>query len=221
MKKFFKLISFSIILLFFSGCDFNCDINYVFEAPLEVSPIESTLHIGDTLHVLMKTDNQALYDTFGKRTIQFPNFDPDATFQLPIIDTYPVREGFILNELLVDTTVFDAKVLNTEHLGLGLFFFDIPKNEFESKIEFKVVLNTPGQYMLVCRDALPFSDRKNKKKFPDRCRYDGILEVYYKIVQGDHSEILENSHKEVLNNYWKYSSGDKGLSNMYYFKVLE
>jgi len=186
-----------------------------------VSPVETTLHIGDTLHVYMKTDNQAINDTFGQRTVQFPEFDPNAIFQLPIIDTYPVSEGLILNKLLVDSTIYDTKIINTEHLGLGLFFFGIPKNEFESRIEFKVVLRTPGQYMLVCRDALAFSDIKNKKKFPNRCGYEGQLLVYYKITQGDHSEILDNSHKEVLNNYWKDSSGDRAESDMYYFKVVE
>jgi hypothetical protein len=169
----------------------------------------------------MLTDNQVIYDTFGKRIVQFPDFDPDAIFQLPIIDTYPVKEGFLLNKILVDTNIYDAKLLNTEHLGMGLFFFGIPKNQYESKIEFKVVLNTPGQYMLVCREALPFSDMKNERQFPDRCGHDGVLEVFYKIVQGGHSEVLGNNYKEILNEYWKDSSGDKGGSDMYYFKVLE
>jgi hypothetical protein len=169
----------------------------------------------------MITDNQVIYDTFGKRIVQFPDFDPDAIFQLPIIDTYPVKEGLLLNKLLVDTSIYEAKLLNTEHLGLGLFFFGIPKNKYESRIDFKVVLNTPGQYMLVCRDALLFSDMKNKIKFPDRCGYEGELAVYYSIVQGDHSEVLGNNYNEILNEYWKDGSGDRAESDKYYFKVLE
>jgi hypothetical protein len=220
MKNFIYLIS-SLILIF-SGCIRNdCYHHYVFEAPLEVTPIGSTLHVGDTLHILMITDNKQLHDTARQRVVEIPDFNPFAVFQLPIIDSFPVKEGFVLNEVLVDTSAYDFQFLNTEHLGIGLFFFDIPKNEYESKIEFKVVLNTVGQYMFVCRDGLfDFDKYNNTIEFPERCGK-GDLGVYFNITQGDHSEILENKHIEILDEYWKDSSGDKSESDMYYFRVIE
>ena len=75
--------------------------------------------------------------------------------------------------------------------------------------------------MLVCRAALPFSDMKNERMFPNRCGHDGILEVYYNISQGNHKELLEDTHFKILNEYWKHSSGDEHIADKYYFKVLE
>jgi len=218
MSNLVKLTLISFLLIY-SGCISDCIKHYVFEVPLEVTPWGSTLHVGDTLHVLMLSDNQIIYDTIGRRIVQFPDFDPNAIFKLPLIDTYPVKEGFLLNKVIVDTNIYDAKLLNTEHLGLGLFFFGIPKNKYESKIEFKVVLNTPGQYMLSCTDAMFVNE--SKIVFPDKCGNDGNLEVYFNIFQGDHIDMLSDNHFEVLDKFWKNSSGDKYGSDNYYFRVLE
>lgn len=219
-----KLIMFHFIIswvIMFTACRKDCIPHYTFEVPLEISPQNSILKVGDTLHVLMITDNQAMNDTFGKRIVQFPNFDPNAIFQFPMINAFPVKEGFILNEVLIDTANYDAHIGSTEHLGIGLFFFEIPNNKYESRIEFSIVLKTPGLYMLVCRDALAFSDMAQERIFPDRCGHNGILEAYFYIPQGNHNNILNSGNYEILDKYWAKSSGDKVGSDMYYFKVLE
>lgn len=209
-----------VFLLF--GCRIdNCIKHYVFEVPLIITPEASTLHVGDTLSISMVTDNTAIYDTFGKRMVQFPDFDPNGYFRLPCIDTFPVKEGFLLNELIVDTIVYDSKVLYTQQLGLGLFFLDIQNNRFNSKIEFQIVLNTPGTYMLVCSSALFDSDNVNSREFPDRCGKDGDLEVYYSFLQGSHKELLNEDDIEILAEYWNDYSGYKYTAEKYYFKVLE
>jgi len=217
--KFFIKLCVVFFIVFSVGCGEKCIKHYVFDVPLEVSPGQSTLKVGDTLQIRMITDNQAIFDTFGNRVVRFPNFDPNGIFQLPIIDTFPVKEGLTLNEILVDTSLYKAQIRNTEHLGLGLFFFDIPKNENESKIEFKVVLNTPGLYMLICRSAMFVNSRKIV--FPDRCGNTGSLLVHFNILQGDHIDILSKIHFEILDKYWVNSSGTKHLADNYYFKVLE
>jgi len=208
-----------ISLVLVGCCKEDCIKHYIFEVPLAVSPAHSSLNVGDTLHVRMVTSNQAIHDIEGNRIVQFPEFDPNAIFQLPIIDSLPIKEGLVQNEILIDSSIFETQILDTEHLGLGLFFLDIPKDETESIIEFKVVFNTPGQYMLICRDALPFTDMSNELKFPDRCGHDGVLQVSYKISQGDHAEILSNIHQDVLDVFWEKSAGDKSISDTYYFKV--
>ena len=221
MKKFSILICFLFLIIALTSCGNDCIKHYIFEVPSEVSPKDSILHIGDTLHFKMISDNQSLKDIHGNRIVQFPNFDPNAIFQLPLIDSFPVQEGFLLNELIVDTSIYDTQLLNTDHLGIGLFFFGIPKDEFESRIEFKVVLNTPGTYMLVCSDFLWASDEKVEREFPDRCGHNGELRVTYSITQGSHESILSDYQHEVLDMYWKYSAGDKAWSDKYYFKVVE
>lgn len=201
MMKFLQIQIYIIsLILIASGCVTDCIKHYTFEVALKIFPKESTMHAGDTLHVLMVTDNQAIYDTTGKRIVQFPDFDPNAIFQLPIIDSFPVKEGLLLNEAIVDTSIYDIQIRNTEHLGLGLFFFDIPKNDYESRIEFKIVLSNPSLYMLVCRDAMFVNE--NKIVFPDKCGNNVNLEVYFNILQGDHIDMLSDKHFEVLDKFW-------------------
>jgi len=217
--KFLIKLYVVLFILFSVGCGEKCIKHYTFDVPLEVSPMQSTLKVGDTLQIRMITDNQAIYDTFGNRVVRFPNFDPNGIFQLPLIDTFPVKEGLTLNEILVDTSLYKAQIRNTEHLGLGLFFFGIPKNENESRIEFKVVLKTPGLYMLVCRSAMYVNGKK--LVFPDRCGNKGILLVHFNILQGDHINILNKTHFEILDKFWINSSAEKHESDNYYFRVLE
>ncbi|MBK7094562.1 MAG: hypothetical protein IPH57_05750 [Saprospiraceae bacterium] len=221
MNKLVNIIYVLFIFVIISCCDSKCIEGYNFDVPLEISPLESTIHVGDTLYVRMITNNQALKETYGNRIVKFPDFDPNAIFNLPVIDTFPVKEGFLLNKLIVDTSIYDTQIGHTEHLGLGLFFFDIPNDEYESRIEFRVVMNTPGNYMLVCRDGIFFTDRNKEIKFPDTCGHDGDLSVHYNISQGSHENILKENHFKVLDEYWKNSEGDKDLSDKYYFKVEE
>lgn len=215
-----KLLTILIYIILISSCEDDCVSGYVFDIPLNITPSDSILHVGDTLHVLMKTDNQAIKDTSGDRTVQFPNFDPNAFFNLPIIDTFPVKEGFILNRILVDTSLFDIVIGNTEHLGIGLFFLGIPNDEYESIIEFRVVLRTAGTYALICRNALFFTDYHKHIKFPNRCKTGDLL-VMFNFSQGNHQSILNEKHQKVLDKYWEKSSGDFEFSDKYYFKVVE
>lgn len=219
MNKLKLLISL-IYLILISCCEDDCVGAYVFDIPLNITPSDSILHVGDTLQVLMKTDNQAIKDTFGNRIVQFPNFDPNGFFNLPLIDTFPVKEGFLLNRLLIDTSLFEVVIGNTEHLGVGLFFLGIPKDENESIIDFRVVLRTPGTYALICRDAIFFNDLNKHLKFPNRCRT-GDLEVIFNFAQGNHLSILNEKQHEVLDKYWEESSGDFNISDKYYFKVVD
>lgn len=220
MKKAIISIYLFITLIITDGCIHDCVINYRFEVPLAITPVDSILHIGDTLHVLMRTDNKALKDIKADRSVIFPNFDPNASFNLPMIDTFPVKEGYKLNRLLIDTSLYDVKIINTEYLGLGLFFLDIPKNDNESTIEFRVVLKTPGTYMLTCREAIYLVDHYEKIKFPGRCGK-GSLYVNYKVQQGMNENILTENNKKVLKDYWKERSGDLATVETYYFRVVE
>ncbi|MEZ4907116.1 MAG: hypothetical protein R2771_05630, partial [Saprospiraceae bacterium] len=77
---------FIIISILYTSCIQHCIAHYVFEVPLAITPQESVLKVGDTLHVLMITNNKAIYDSHGNRVVEFPEFDPNAIFNLPIID---------------------------------------------------------------------------------------------------------------------------------------
>ena len=53
----------------------QCLETYDFQVFSDISPKSSALSLGDTLSFSMITDNTAIFDSFGYRSVNYPNFD--------------------------------------------------------------------------------------------------------------------------------------------------
>jgi hypothetical protein len=219
-----------IILLMicqFLSCDLingkqtDCIKNNTFEIPIAVSSSKKILKIGDTLTVSMVNDNTHLYDSNGDRIVYFPNFDPNAWFLMPLIDTFPVKDGFLENEVIIDEN-FETIHINVSTLSSGIFFLGINTMDLESKLEFKVILNTPGTYALYSVSEI----HKNRKIcFPNKCGgcgYNiGYIEGEFTYTSDINKDILNMNHLTNEDKYWEERSGQRMVSSPYYFRVVE
>ncbi len=220
-----------IVLLLVSTC-LSCDLifgkkidcitNYIFEIPISVSPSNNILKVGDTLIVSMVNDNTQLYDSHGERIVNFPNFDPNAWFLMPLLDSFPVKDGFIENEILIKSN-YTTKYIFASTLSYGLFFKTIDTSEIESKLDFKVILKKPGIYALYSVSGI--WRNSDDACFPNKCNGCGynkgeiIGEFKYTSVINDN--ILTDIHLSNEDKYWEERSGQRRESSPYYFKVVE
>jgi len=222
-----KYLLILLMICQFLSCDLingkqtDCIKNYTFEIPIAVSPSKKILKIGDTLTVSMVNDNTHLYDSNGDRIVYFPNFDPNAWFLMPLIDTFPVKDGFLENEILIDSS-YIADYIFVLTLSNGLFFGAIETTEFESKLDFKVVLNTSGTYALYSVSSI----HKNRKIcFPNKCGgcgYNiGYIEGEFTYTSDINKDILNMNHLTNEDKYWEERSGQRMESSPYYFRVVE
>lgn len=209
----------------FYGCPNNgddCIANYTFEIPITVSPHNEILSVGDTLTVSMFNDNSNLYDSYGDRIVNYPNFDPNAWFLMPILDTFPVKDGLLENEVIIDEN-FETNHINVSTLSSGIFFLGIDTMDLESKLEFKVILNTPGTYALYSVSEI----HRNSKKvcFPDKCNGCGYNTGYiigeFNYTSEINNNILTTDHIANEDKYWIDRAGQRRESSPYYFKVVE
>ncbi len=206
------------------GCIYNddCNINYIIDIPIEIIPDSNTYNIGDTLHISMNIDNQSIYDKHGDRYVSIPNFDPNAWFLMPLLDTFPVKDGFLENELIIDQK-FEIRYIPVETLTIGIFFLGIDTSEASSHLDFKIVLKKSGTYCLYAASALYYSDQVNPVMFEERCGLSrgGILDAEFSYINDNNFDLLSANNLDVENQYWKGSEGQRRRSSPYYFKVEE
>ena len=222
-----KRLSFIIIAcLGFSGCfgdrGSGCVSNYVFETPLTVTPANGILNIGDTLHVSMITDNTMMIDLLDTgRIVNFAYFDPFLDFLIPSLDTFPVKDGLELHDIIIDEK-YEAPIVQGSSLSDWIAFLEIEKGETESRLDFKVALQEKGTFAIIAFPHLYDSDEKSFIDFKDRCggRCCSGIEASILINGGDNNEQILSAHnKTVEDQYWEKSKGSRGFTTSYYFKV--
>ena len=214
-----------LIALFTQGCggDF-CNPGYDFQVDLVVTPNDFELHKGDTLSISMTTDNTMLIDSVGDRIVEFPNFDPNLYFLLPRIDSTQLLEGYINNEVIVDSFTYSAQFIPVETLSAGLFFFGIDTTSLISKLEYKIVLNQIGTYGLQINPSIRV--RSRTIDFPNKCMYKGQqgdidATILIDGARHRHYDNLDEHEKSNIDSYWSEREGGRRLSSSYYFKVVE
>lgn len=219
-----KYIVFFIIVNLFSGCwdKYSCDRpgGYYLNIPLSITPTSEVLKVGDTLNIRMHVDNNNIYDSEGDEFVDVTDFDPNASFYLARIDTYPEREGLKLNKVII-TEEYDAPYIPVSKLkGSGAhFFLDIIQENDFSTIDFNIVLKEPGNYMFIAHSSIYLNSKDII--IEGRCRQ---LEhsVFVKwIINEDiiHEEILNDTLSENIESYWSKISGNRSDSYPYYFRV--
>lgn len=224
-----KYLLIIVILIIGFGCpqlDDNCISDYMFWIPISVIPNKEEYKVGDTITVSMTNDNTYMFDSLNEehtRQVNFPDFDPNAWFLCPMLDTLPVLDGFQENILLIDNKY---NVLNQFLSGervTGIFFLEIDTSELVSKLDFKVVLNKPGTYALYSVSEL----WRNSKEicFPNKCSGCGYGRgsiLGYFVYDGEiHENILTEKNKEVEDYVWKDRWGQREESSPYYFRVVK
>ncbi len=221
--KNLTVIGMLLAVFSFYGCPpkDDCIRIYRFEIPISVYPQEKILSVGDTLRVSMVTDNVHMYDSYGNRVVNFPNFDPRGWFLMPILDTFPVKDGLLDNELIIEDD-FDVRHINVSTLSSGIFFLGIDTTDIESRLEFKVVLNTPGTYALYSISSIHRSWKK--VCFPNKCNgcgysSQGHISGNFNYTTDINYDILFPENITNENKYWEERSGQRRESNPYYFKV--
>jgi len=210
----------------FYGCPNNrddCIANYTFEIPITVSPHNEILSVGDTLTVSMVNDNSNLYDSYGDRIVNYPNFDPNAWFLMPIIDTFPVKDGFLENKLIISEEFDILQQIVAEQVS-GIFFLKIDTTDLESRLDFQVVLNTPGTYALYSISEI----HRNWKNvcFPNKCNGCGyssqsVILGEFNYTTEINNNILTTDHIANEDKYWIDRAGQRRESSPYYFRVVE
>ena len=220
--KNFLLIS--LVLTLFTSCPdkTECIQNYIFDIPVEISPDSKILHVGDTLDLIIEVDNRTVRDVHAKRFVDFPEFDPNSWFLMPLLDTFPVIDGFIENEVIIDEK-YDVKHINVRTLSSGLFFLGIEHKDRKSILSFSVVFNKTGIYALYCTSGIYNADQTKRRNFPTRCGKTGTLGLKYTLNDSKEFgiDLLTDKHKENEDLYWKGSSGQRDDSTPYYFEVVE
>ena len=210
------------------GCpSLDCRSDYEFKLPISVFPYDEEYKVGDTITISVLTDNTQLYDSLDEnydvRRVFIPNFNPNAWFLMPKLDTIPVLDGFEENELILDNKYNVLTQFLSKAFVTGIFFLEIDTSEFVSKLDFKMVLNEPGTYALYSVSELWVDS--DVICFPEKCNGCGkgrsTLNGYF-IYNGEiHKEILTDRNKEVEDYLWKDGSGQREKSSPYYFRVVE
>lgn len=224
-----KYLFFLIIVISFYGCppNLDCRSDYAFKLPISVIPNKAEYKVGDTIIISMITDNTQLYDSlapqFEVRRVHISNFNPNAWFLMPKLDTIPVWDGFEQNELILNNKYKVITQFLSGELVTGIFFLEIDASDLVSKLDFKVVLNEPGTYALYSvselwrdTDEICFTDKCGG------CVYGkSYLDAYFIYDSDIHKDILTEKNKEVENYVWKDRAGQREESSPYYFRVIE
>jgi len=225
MKTMKNLI---LIFLFCSGCFLidnspDCMRNYLFEVPIKVSPNYSTLKLGDTLTVSMQTDNKQIYDRYGDRYVYFPNFDPNITFLLANLDSLPAKDGLFMNEVLINSDIYNIEHLSMETLTSGLFFIRLDTTNLYSKLDFSIVINTTGTYALYPMTFIHIN--QDNICFPDKCDgcgpFSGTTEGIIVYDSQNNQEILTEYNQQIEEDLWKERPGGWAITSPYYFYVID
>lgn len=220
-----RYLIFFIIAIIFCACLNNsedCVRNYIFEIPISVSPQVNVLNVGDTLTVSMVNDNTILYDRNDNRVVNFPNFDPNAWFLMPLLDSFPIKDGFLENEILISES-YETNHIEVSTLSSGIFFLGIDTTDLESRFDFQVVLKTPGTYALYSISEI----HRNEYDlcFPNKCNgcgyASGGINGEFKYTSNTNQEILLQNHLEVEDKYWIDRARQRRESSPYYFSVVE
>jgi len=217
MKNIIFFFLFSILLMACPSKN-NCIKNYIFDIPISVTPSTEIFKTGDTISVLMNTDNTNIHDTHGDRIVNIPNFDPRAWFLLPIVDSFPVKDGFSTNEIIIDEKyIYLHKNVST--LTSGIFFQGIDTMELESNLRFDIVLNTPGTYALYAISEI-WRNAENVN-IENQCKDDdiGIIAGEYIYTTDINEHILTGENMMVIDQYWTEREGQRTESKPYYFRV--
>lgn len=200
----------------------GCRPFYWLEIPLSVIPAKSVYIVGDTIRIEMVLDNTQIVDLEDStRLVRFPNFDPLVHFRLPIIDTFPVLDGLVLNSYMVDENNFAPE---GQHSKLTNFisFITIDTSSTMSKLGFEVVLLQRGTYALYTESLLYDFDNELFYEFPDRCGKPccSSLTATIKFNNGHtNSEILNATNLEVEKLLWQGLEGTQSFNSAYYFRV--
>ncbi len=217
--KLLTLISLSLQGCFLSNKT-ECIKNYTFQIPISVIPYQSKYKVGDTLTISMVTDNTALYDSNDDRNVDFPNFDPNAWFLLPKIDSFPVGDGFTEHEVIVKMG-YETEYIFANTLSRGLFFTEIDTSDTVSMLEYNIVLKEVGTYTLY---GISEIDRNEDDIcFPNKCNGCGFAtggisgEFIY-----DHDineDILNANLRNNLDQYWSEREAQGRKSSPFHLKV--
>lgn len=217
------LILVALSALVFSCCidGDNCRGHYIFDVPISVAPLQATYQVGDTINFKIFTDNLSLRDTTvdPNRVVEFPDFDPQAWFLMPMIDTFPAVDGFVVNTVLIDSS-FIVDQHGLPQRTSGIFFVGIDATAEYSRIELDVVLKRKGTYAFYAETELFTIDYNNFIDFPDRCgtRRNSTLDVAYSFAM-DNKGILSQENIDIEKDYWKDYQGQFRASKTYYFRV--
>lgn len=200
-------------------CDKDRPGAYVLNIPLTITPSDSSLKIGDTLNIRMHVDNDSIYDSEGDEIVDVADFDPNASFFLARIDTYPEGEGLNLNEVIISEE-YDAPYIPVSKLNTGgYFFFEIIKKDNFSTIEFDIVLKESGNYAFYAHSSIRYNSEDII--IEKRCRQlEGNVFIDWIINENSiHEDILNDSLRENIELYWSRNSGDRSSSDPYFFRV--
>lgn len=222
MRSIIKLIAavLGLSILPVACIDNSCISGYVFSVPTHIFPDDSDLHLGDTIKVLMLTDNTMLYDTIGDRFVNYPNFFPYADFSLFNLDTFPLKDGLDCMEIIPAEGMTVERVDGTS-ISDFIGFRDIDTTELQSRLEFDIVLKETGTYVLNGRNYFFKIDFRVGLDFPDRCG-DGDLDMFFNYNDGDnHENILTEKNRMIEDSIWGRWTGSRRMSRPYYFRVVE
>jgi len=215
----------TLLLVSAIGCVDNneCDGRYFFIIPLNIEPNESVFQIGDTLDIVIRTDNRALRDTYTTvREVEFPSFDPFVSFLMPSLDdTITYSDGFKNHEILIgpETEIHqtDSGIISGVDIINVLTF---PTGPEESLITFRIVLRKPGTYALYTVSLLGIIDRIEFVDFPERCgnRRTSWLQARFDI-ENENSEILTDLNKSSEDIFWTDFQAQRNQSAPFYLRV--
>jgi len=215
-----KYLIFLLVTISLSACRDKCNGAYDLLVPIETSPKAESYKIGDTLRVSITTDNMKVFDQWGNRTISIPNFDVNAWFVMPRLDSLSIGDGFLENELIIDDK-YEVEHMPVSTLTSGIFFLDIDTTEFVSKLDFKIVFDQMGTYGLYAMSGLYSRDQSKRVEFDDRCSRRGTLDGTFHYPNGNNESILTVQNMAIEDEFWSERSGQRVLSFPYYFRVEE
>lgn len=218
-----KLIILFISIAIFQGCPTvpkDCNSDYCFEAPISITPAKSEYKIGDTILVSMDMDNTMIRDTAGDRIVSIPNYDPNIHFQFPSLDTFPIKDGFLVHDIIIPTK-YKTSLIPISTLSYGLLFLEIDTSRERSKLDFKIVLKSSGLYCLYAGSAVNVNSWDID--FEDKCGPPSDYTIWgvCKYTNDINLKILNDKNREVEDKYWEKRGGARIEDRPYYFRVIE
>lgn len=122
----------------------SCSKEYKFVFSVSLAPELDTFHIGDTIWINFEYNNNALADLSSGNTISANDFEFYFEMYLGRFDSISVNDGLDYFEYSTIT----GNISRQYFTGISLLNFDFEENAYERKLQFYLIPNLSGNYLI-------------------------------------------------------------------------